>query len=149
MPRQNWELLEQDTSANEVNMSGALSSFQPYVRSVLRIIAGLTFSMHGYQKLLGAFGGHKVEAYSLFWTAGLIESLGGTLIILGLFTTPVAFILCGEMAVAYFKAHFPRGFLPIVNGGELAVLYCFVFLYLFTAGPGNFSLDHVLRKKPS
>lgn len=130
-------------------MSGAFSSFQPYARSVLRIIAGLTFSMHGYQKLFGAFGGHKAEAYSLFWTAGLIESVGGVLIILGLFTTPVAFILCGEMAVAYFKAHFPRGFLPIVNGGELAVLYCFVFLYLFTAGPGNFSLDHVLRKKPS
>ena len=130
-------------------MSGALRSWQPHARSVLRIIAGLTFSMHGYQKLIGAFGGHKVPPYSLFWTAGLIESIGGALVILGLFTTPVAFILCGEMAVAYFKAHFPRGFLPIMNGGELAVLYCFVFLYLFTAGPGTLSLDHILRKKPS
>ena len=135
-------------------MSQPISGFQPYARSILRIIAGLTFSMHGYQKLLGAFGGMgghgaKAPLYSLPWTAGLIESIGGGLIILGLFTTPVAFILCGEMAVAYFRQHFPHGFLPIVNGGELAVLYCFIYFYLFTAGPGNLSLDHVLRKKPS
>jgi putative oxidoreductase len=134
-------------------MSQALNSFQPYARSILRIIAGLTFSMHGYQKLFGAFGGlgghGAAPKYSIFWTAGVIETVGGALIILGLFTAPVAFILCGEMAVAYFRAHFPHGFLPIVNGGELAVLYCFMYLYLFTAGPGTLSLDHLLRKKPS
>jgi putative oxidoreductase len=105
------------------------------------------------QKLLGFFGGMDgkgatVPFGSLFWFAGALELLGGVLVILGLFTSPVAFILCGEMAVAYFKAHFPHGFLPLVNHGELAVLYCFIFLYLCTAGAGAFSLDSLIRKKP-
>ncbi len=76
-----------------------------------------------------------------------MECFGGLLILLGLFTRPVAFLLCGEMAVAYFRAHFPHGFWPITNGGELAVLYCFIFLYLMTAGAGPLSLDHIIRKK--
>jgi putative oxidoreductase len=101
------------------------------------------------QKLLGAFGGMDgkgatVPYGSLFWLAGGLEMIGGLLLILGLFTSPVAFILCGEMAVAYFKAHFPHGFLPLVNHGELAVVYCFVFLYLFTAGAGPLSLDSLI-----
>ena len=82
---------------------------------------------------------------SLIWTAGFLEVVGGLLLVLGLFTRPVAFLLCGEMAVAYFRQHAPRGFWPIINGGELAVLYCFVFLYLALAGPGPVSLDRVLR----
>jgi putative oxidoreductase len=81
------------------------------------------------------------------WTAGVIESFGGLLIFFGLFTRPVAFLLCGEMAVAYFKQHFPKGWWPINNGGELAVLYCFIFLYLVCAGARPLSLDRIVRKK--
>jgi putative oxidoreductase len=130
----------------------AIRSWEPYARSLLRIVAGLTFSLHGYQKMFGLFGGMggtgaKAPFLSLLWTAGAIETVGGALIILGLFTTPVAFILCGEMAVAYFIRHFPRGHLPLTNGGEPAVLYCFLFFYLFTAGPGALRLDNLLRKK--
>jgi putative oxidoreductase len=106
------------------------------------------------QKLFGFFGGMNghgaaIPTGSLLWFAGCLEMIGGLLILLGLFTTPVAFILCGEMAVAYFRAHFPHGFFPLVNRGELAVLYCFIFLYLCVAGPGPFSLDSLLRKKSS
>jgi putative oxidoreductase len=125
-----------------------------YVLSLLRVIIGFTFSCHGAQKLLGAFGGmggHGAKAVfpSLFWVAGILELFGGLLIVLGLFTRPVALILCGEMAVAYFKMHAPRGFWPIVNMGELAVVYCFVFLYFFAAGPGPLSLDSVIRRRPT
>ncbi len=84
---------------------------------------------------------------SLMWFAGVLECFGGLLIILGLFTRPVAFLLCGEMAVAYFKQHVVRGLWPIANGGELAVIYCFVFLYLVYAGAGPLSLDRTVRKK--
>ncbi len=127
-------------------------SFEPYARSLLRIIAGFTFSLHGMQKLLGFFGGMggagaKAKILSMPWIGGCLEMVGGLLILAGLFTVPVAFVLSGEMAVAYFMVHFPRGFWPIRNGGELAVLYCFVFLYLFAAGPGPISLDSVVRKK--
>jgi len=128
----------------------AIPSIEPWVRSVLRIVVGFTFSLHGLQKLFGMFGGiggHRVHLFSLFGLAGILETFGGILILLGLFTLPVAFILSGEMAVAYFIQHFPRGFFPIRNGGELAVLYCFIFLYLFSAGPGPASLDRWVRKK--
>lgn len=125
---------------------------EPWARSILRIVAGFTFSFHGYQKLFGAFGGFgghggRAHLFSLFGLAGCLETFGGALLLLGLFTMPVAFILCGEMAFAYFMQHFPRGTFPIQNGGELAVLYCFIFLYLFTAGPGPISIDRVVRKK--
>jgi putative oxidoreductase len=130
----------------------AIRSWEPYTRSVLRIVAGLTYSLHGYQKMFGLFGGMggtgaKPPFLSLLWTAGVIETVGGALLILGLFTTPIAFILSGEMAFAYFIRHFPRSPWPIMSGGELAVVYCFLFLYLFTAGPGAWSLDNLLRKK--
>jgi putative oxidoreductase len=123
-----------------------------YVRSLLRIVAGGLFFEHGLQKLFGMFGGlggHGAAArmWSEFWVAGVIETIGGALIILGLFTRPVAFLLCGEMAAAYFRAHYPHGFWPIRNGGELAVLYCFFYLYLFAAGPGPVSLDRMVRRK--
>jgi putative oxidoreductase len=125
-------------------------ALEPFVRSVLRMVVGLTFSLHGFQKLLGLFGGMggrgaTAPLFSLMWTAGLLETFGGLLLIVGLFTRPVAFVLAGEMAFAYFRAHQPRGFWPIQNGGELAVLYCFVFLYLWAAGPGPVSLDRVFR----
>jgi len=127
------------------------SSFEPYALSLLRIAAGFTFSLHGFQKLFGFFGGmgHGTTAHvlSLLWAAGLLESFGGVLILAGLYTRPVAFILCGEMAVAYFKQHAPHGFWPIANGGELAVLYCFIFLLLMSAGAGPWSLDRLVRNK--
>ena len=91
--------------------------------------------------------GEVATALSYRTVAGVLEALGGVLLILGLFTRPVAFLLCGEMAVAYFGTHFPRGFAPIQNGGELAVLYCFVFLYLAAAGGGPIGLDRAARRK--
>ena len=128
--------------------TAAIRSVEPWGRSFLRIVVGLTFSEHGFQKLFGLLGGHRqTHLFSLFGLAGVLECFGGILLILGLFTVPVAFILSGEMAVAYFTTHFPRGGLPIQNGGELAVVYCFVFLYLFMAGGGPFSLDRLIRKK--
>jgi putative oxidoreductase len=128
------------------------SFLEPYARSLLRIIAGFTFSLHGFQKLFGLFGGlgaagARAAFPSLAWVAGCLEAFGGLLIILGLLTRPVALILCGEMAVAYFRVHFPRGFWPLRNGGELAVLYCFFYLYFVMAGPGRWSLDAFWRKK--
>jgi len=127
---------------------------EPYARSLLRIIVGFSFSLHGFQKLFGLFGGMggagaKAAFLSLPWIAGCLETFGGLLLLLGLLTRPAAFILCGEMAVAYFMVHFPRGFWPLRNGGELAVLYCFVYLSLIAAGPGPWSLDHLLRKRPA
>jgi len=131
-----------------------IRTFEPYARSVLRIVAGFTFSLHGMQKLLGFFGGFGGKGAtapfgSLFWFAGGLELIGGLLILVGLFTSPVAFILCGEMAVAYFKMHLPHGFNPLLNHGELAVLYCFIFLYLGTAGAGPLSLDSLIWKRSS
>jgi putative oxidoreductase len=129
-----------------------LKTLEPRALSVLRIVTGFTFSLHGFQKLFGAFGGMGDKGATavfgtMLWTAGVLECFGGLLILLGLFTRPVAFLLCGEMAVAYFRAHAPRGLWPIGNGGELAVLYCFIYLYLSMAGPGPISLDAVVRKK--
>ena len=123
-----------------------------YPQALLRIIAGFIFTQHGLQKLFGWFGGlgghgHAAPLFSMLGAAAIIESIGGPLIILGLFTRPVAFLLCGEMAVAYFIQHARRGFWPIANGGEPAVLYCFIFLFLVSAGPGPFSLDRTIRKQ--
>lgn len=127
------------------------NDWQGYARSILRIVAGFLYSFHGYQKLFGLFAqtarSPRAHMWSQAWVAGILETFGGLLIMLGLFTRPVAFLLCGEMAVAYFRVHFPRAFLPIENSGELAVMFCFVFLYLFAAGPGPISLDRRLRKK--
>jgi putative oxidoreductase len=137
----------------EEHMS-TIRNLEPFARSVLRIVVGFTFSCHGMQKMLGLFGGMggkggTVPFGSLMWVAGGLELIGGLLLILGLFTSPVAFILCGEMAVAYFKAHFSYGFFPLVNHGELAVVYCFIFLYLCTSGGGPLSLDSLIWKKSS
>jgi len=131
-------------------VSANLSRIEPFARSIMRIIIGFTFSCHGMGKLFGILGGmngHGARAgvFTLMWVAGIIEATGGILILVGLFTSAAAFILCGEMAVAYFTVHAPRGHWPIQNGGELAVIYCFVFLYLFFAGPGPISFDRAFR----
>jgi putative oxidoreductase len=125
------------------------SSIESYLLALLRIVAGFTFTLHGIQKFgaLGGLGGHAAAAFSLMWFAGVIETVGGPLIILGLFTQPVAFLLSGEMAVGYFMVHAHRSFWPLLNGGEITVLYCFFFLYLVSVGPGAFSLDGVIRRK--
>jgi putative oxidoreductase len=120
----------------------------PYLLSVLRIMTGLLFLQHGAGKWLGfpaGVNGFPGSLSNLTWSAsaGLFELIGGALIILGLFTRPVAFILSGMCAVAYFGWHSPRAFFPILNGGELAALYSFVFIYLFAAGGGVLSLDRI------
>jgi putative oxidoreductase len=122
----------------------------PRLLSVLRIITAFLFMAHGAQKLFGLLGGSRggpPEFLSLSWFSGVLEVFGGALLLLGLFTRPVAFILSGMMAVAYFKVHAPREFWPIQNGGELAALYCFVFLYLSAAGGGPWSVDANWRRK--
>jgi len=123
-----------------------LGPYSSYIYALLRIMAGLLFFQHGLPKLFGGFGRDApVELMSQMGLAGIIEVVGGALIAIGLFTSPVAFIASGEMAVAYFQAHLPRGFWPIMNGGELAALYCFVFLYFAAVGSGRWSVD-ALRK---
>ncbi len=113
----------------------------------MRIVIGILFMQHGGQKLFDyPPGGHKVEIDSLMGLSAILEFVGGALIFLGFLTRPVAFILSGEMAVAYFKVHASGGFWPVVNHGELAVIYCFVFFYLAAAGAGPLSVD-ALRKK--
>lgn len=130
-----------------------IKSLEPYSRSILRIIAGFVQIEYGFNHLFGTpappGGPHPPAAVgTLLWYAGLFDSIGGALIILGLLTVPVAFILCGEMAVAFFLSHVPRGsILPFTNGGVPAVLLCFIYLYLFTAGGGPWSLDHLTRKR--
>jgi putative oxidoreductase len=120
-----------------------IAAWSPRMLSVLRIMTGLLFLEHGTQKLLGfpppANPGPAL--FSLLGLQGILELVGGALILVGFLTRPVAFVLAGDMAVAYFMAHAPRGFFPMLNGGQLAILYCFVFLYLFVAGGGVWSLD--------
>jgi putative oxidoreductase len=124
------------------SMDGRLSALSPYFLALLRIVTALLFVSHGTAKLFGfPDAGMNPPLLSLFGLAGLIEIVGGILIVLGLFTRPAAFILAGEMAVAYLMAHAPQNFHPLLNGGESAVLFCFVFLYLVFAGPGALSLD--------
>jgi putative oxidoreductase len=124
---------------------------QPALHSLLRAVTGALFMQHGVQKLFGLLlrpdrpWDGAPAAFSQMWFAGVLETFGGALIVFGLFTRPVAFLLAGEMAVAYFQAHAPRSFWPILNGGENVVLFCFVFLYLFAAGAGPYSVDGWLR----
>jgi putative oxidoreductase len=119
----------------------------PRALSILRIVAALIFMEHGTQKLLGFPPSDRPapELLSLSWVAGVLELFGGALLALGLFTRPVAFILSGEMAFAYWMAHAPDSFFPVNNGGDAAILYCFVFLYLAAAGGGAWSLDNAMR----
>ena len=125
--------------------------WKPRILSVLRIVAGFLFMTHGSAKILhvpDVQGFDHIQVFSLVGVAGLLELIGGTLVMIGLFTRPAAFVLSGEMAFAYFIAHAPTSFLPLLNHGESAVLYCFLFLYLAFAGPGPWSLDANLRGAP-
>jgi putative oxidoreductase len=122
----------------------------PRLLSILRIVTGFLFMQHGAQKLFGFLGGipgGTPQLLTLPWITGVLEFFGGLLLLLGLFTRPIAFILSGMMAVAYFKVHARQGFWPLQNRGELAAFYCFVFLYLSAAGGGPWSLDSVRRRK--
>lgn len=125
----------------------ALSDFgtvwAPRMLAVLRIMTALLFMEHGTQKLLGFPPGSNPAPplFSLFGLAGVLELVGGILILIGFFTRPVALVLAGQMAVAYFMAHATQGFFPVNNGGDAAILYCFIFLYLMVAGPGAWSVD--------
>jgi len=124
-----------------------LSSWAPYLLSVLRIVAALLFFEHGTQKLFGYPPGPPYTGFpnfSMLGIAGMLEVAGGFLLLIGLFTRATAFVLCGEMAVAYFRAHYPRSFFPISNSGEITLMLCFFFLYLVAAGPGPWSLDQML-----
>jgi putative oxidoreductase len=118
-----------------------LGRLSPYLLSVLRMMAAFTFIAHGTQKLFAFPGGHRAPLMSLIGAAGILETAGGALMFLGLFTRPVAFVLAGEMAYAYFTQHAPHSFWPVQNDGELAVLYCFLWLYFAAAGPGPISAD--------
>ena len=125
-------------------------SLRPYLLSALRIAVALSFLTHGTQKLFSwpvSQARPVADILTQTWFAGVLETFGGLLMLLGLFTRPVGFILSGQMAVAYFQAHWPRGFWPILNGGELAALYCFVFLYFAAAGGGPWSIDRWVRRR--
>ncbi len=132
-----------------MNLDGLAASWAPRLLSVLRVMTGLLFLQHGTAKLfkipvIPMFA--NLSLTSLPGIAGILELVGGVLLILGLFTRSTAFVLSGLMAFAYFIAHAPRGFWPILNAGELAILYCFVFLYFAAAGPGPWSVDAARRK---
>ena len=119
----------------------------PHALFLVRVVAGLLFSLHGFEKLFG-FAGARPEAtlLGIRGLAGILEGVGGPLLVIGLFTRPTAFILSGEMAVAYFRAWAPRGFFPIANGGEEATLNAFIFLWIAAAGAGSWSVDAWLQK---
>jgi putative oxidoreductase len=133
-----------------MNPLASLSRYAPHLLGILRILAGVLFLAHGLVKLFGFPEGAQPgqqELLTQLGIGGVIELVTGTLIALGLFTRPAAFIASGEMAAAYWMFHAPRGFYPIVNDGELAIFYCFFFLYLAAAGPGAFALDNAREQR--
>jgi putative oxidoreductase len=127
-------------------ISARVEQFNPYTLSILRITTGFMFLQHGLQKF-GVLEGRIREFPELTWFAGAIELFGGALIALGVLTRPIALLNSGEMAFAYFLSHAPGGFWPVLNSGERAYLFCFIFLFIATAGPGRFSVDGWIAKK--
>src|SRR5262245_16200088 len=143
------------TSRNSVGMTPRIvsrwRSLESEIRSVLRIVAGFMFMLSGTMKRFafpdGMHGHEKVELFSQMGLAGVLETFGGFLLMIGLFTRPVAFLVSGEMAVAYFQAHLPRSFWPTMNGGTTASLFCFIWLFFSAAGAGPWSLDAKVRRR--
>jgi putative oxidoreductase len=133
--------------------ASTLDRYTPQALAILRIVTALIFMAHGTQKLFGfpaPPGSGLPPVFSLLWVGAVLELVGGVLILLGLFTRPVAFVLAGEMAVAYWMFHAPRNLYPVLNGGDAAILYCFVFLLLVFTGPGAWSLDGARgRRRPA
>lgn len=137
---------------NRSNIIARWISWAPYLQSVLRFVVALMFMQHGAMKLFAypapaMPGGGAVPLFSQFGLAGILETFGGFLVLIGLFTRPMTFILSGEMAVAYFQFHASGGFWPILNRGEVVVLFCFTWLFFSMVGPGPWSLDALLRKR--
>src|SRR5215471_8916265 len=127
-----------------------LDRFEPQLRSILRIVTGFTLSLHGWQKffgVLGGIGGGRADLSTPLGIAGVIETFGGALLFIGLFTRPVAFLVSGELAVGYFMAHAKNSIWPLLNGGELAVLYCFLYLWMSSKGAGPWSVDALIGRK--
>jgi putative oxidoreductase len=127
-------------------MNRWLARYSEFVYAVMRLVVGLLFACHGAQKLFGVLGGTSQVSNPLMLAAGLIEFVGGGLVAIGLWAEFAAFVTSGQMAFAYFMAHAHGGFWPIINKGELAVLYCFIFLYIATKGSGTLSVDAMRRK---
>lgn len=123
-----------------------LRNFEELIYCIFRAVSGFLFMQHGIQKLFGGLGGKQVEIFSLLGIAGIIEFIAGILILVGLFSSFAAFLASGEMAVAYFMVHFPQSFWPILNKGELAALYSFIFLYIASRGDGKYSLKRLAQK---
>ncbi len=123
-----------------------LKNFEELIYCIFRAVSGFLFMQHGIQKLFGGLGGNQVEIASLLGVAGIIEFIAGILILVGLFSSLSAFIASGQMAVAYFMVHFPHNFWPILNKGELAALYSFIFLYIAARGDGKYSLKQFVKK---
>ncbi|NHI00521.1 MULTISPECIES: DoxX family protein [Oceanimonas] len=130
-------------------MDSFLTAWRPRVLSLVRMVSAFLFMQHGAQKILGfpAPARAPFELFSLSGAAGVLELFGGALLLVGLFTRPVAFVLSGLMAFAYFMVHHPQGFWPLNNGGELAIMFCFVFFYLVFAGGGSWSLDRAKGRR--
>jgi len=131
------------------DMTAFLEAWTPRILSLVRIVSALIFMEHGTQKWLNfpPLGRPAPELWSMSGFGGALELVLGPLLVLGLFTRPVAFVLSGEMAIAYWRSHAPRNVFPVLNGGDAAILYCFIFLYLAFAGGGVWSLDRVIWKK--
>lgn len=128
-------------------MHAILGRYSGVLYTLMRVVVGLAFTQHGAQKLFGILGGRQVPLVSWYGLAGVIELAAGALVAIGLVASWAAFVAAGEMAVAYFTVHFPQGLWPIENRGELAVLYCIVFLFIASRGPGRWNLT--LRRHPS
>ncbi len=129
------------------SLYASLDKARPYVLSIVRIVVALLFLEHGLQKYFGFPVAGPPQLTPLLQLQGAIEIVGGILLLVGAYTRVVAFILCGDMAVAYFMSHYPRSFFPVANAGDAAVLYCFIFLYFVFAGAGIWSLDRVFLKQ--
>ena len=132
-----------------MNLEDRLQHLSPYVLSILRIVVALLFFEHGLSKMVGFPGAQVEPALTLHWFSGALEFVGGALLAAGLFTRLTAFVVSGEMALAYFLAHAPRGFFPQLNGGDAAILYCFIFFYFVFAGGGPWSLDAMWKSRAS